>query len=115
LRAAKGKPTTEVQIVDWETLDIDILRALIEAGMLMGRFQAVTIWTTTLSMEEKQLLRDLNFSIDLEQLANKPEALRPVVMIREMSDQAVKGSIFTQPYVADIKNWDIRPIYSDGF
>jgi hypothetical protein len=115
LRAAKGKQSTEVQIVDWETFDIGTLKSLIEAAIFLGRFSVLTIWTTTLSTEEKQLLRDLKFSIDLERLGDKPEALRPVVMIREMSQQAEKGSIFTPSFVGNIDNWDIRPIYSDGY
>ncbi|NSW52302.1 MAG: GNAT family N-acetyltransferase [Anaerolineae bacterium] len=115
LRESVYPKRTEVQIVDWEVETLECFRNLIRCVVREGRFPALSIWTTTMSKAEKQILRDEGFTIEIEHLEGKPDSYRPVVMVRKLIEKHTPGWAFTDEFVADSHNWDIRSIYSDGY
>ncbi len=100
-----------ISIVDWETIDESAACDLLDAVMMHGKFPQIATWSVPLSSPRADYLRGAGFvPIDAHLSARG----LPGVLVRSLSDDSppaewtVDGRLLT-----DLRNWDLRMIYSN--
>jgi len=99
-----------VYLADLEATDLRIRSALLSAAMSWGRFPELVTWTASLSDAEIQLLESHGFvPVDLVDTTRGC----PCILVRPLGndlhhDEWVLGT----RHLLDIRNWDIRVLYS---
>jgi hypothetical protein len=111
IRSRGNKKDGKVMIVDWEAVDHEISRQLLNASIKLGEFNSISTWSETLSLEKKNLLIDCGFKISTYNIEENPTHFPPVLLIKNITDNNWK---IENCNMLEIHNWDLRPIYSDG-
>jgi GNAT superfamily N-acetyltransferase len=100
-----------VNIVDWEATSPRVHAGLLRAAIHLSPFVDMNIWTATIGVETKNLLRDIGFQpvhagvgVDQEQ---------PCLLVRSVrADEPEAEWSLGNRRLLDMANWDIRMIYS---
>jgi acyl carrier protein/GNAT superfamily N-acetyltransferase len=104
------QPAPRVSIVDLEAINGDVRAALLKATVNAGVFSELTIWTATADSELVQQLHALGFvPIDQEVTASGV----PCFLVRSIADDhRCEDWRLRDMQLLELKNWDIRMIYS---
>jgi hypothetical protein len=99
-----------VRIVDLEASDVRIRSELLSAAVRRGRFPELVTWSVSLSEAEVQLLKSLGFApVDSEQTSRGC----PCVLVCPTRGDLPEGEwVVGDRRLLDMKNWDIRMLYS---
>ncbi len=99
-----------VRIADLEASDMRIRSELLPAAVSRGRFPELVTWTVSLSDAEVQLLKNLGFTpVDPEQTTRGC----PCVLVRSLRENLPETEwVLGDRWLLDMKNWDIRMLYS---
>jgi len=103
----------DVEIVDWEAANGSVRADLLHAAIEWGNFDSMTLWSATLPVETKALLKDAGF-----QMARQGDSFArstPTVLIRPVQDEMLNEDwVCDGLRVLDLQNWDLRMIDSDA-
>jgi hypothetical protein len=101
-----------VSIVDWEADNLQVQSDLLEAVLVLGNFDVLSIWTATLPDVVKMLLKKNGFNMsEVKSIAQ----YRPTVLVRRVQDDMLETDwTIDNRRLLDLSNWDLRMIYSDG-
>ena len=107
---------TDIEIVDWEASDIEVKDALLRAAIGLGRFDTLTIWSTTLPESTLAILRDARFTYVRPRLRDRTGRLEqnwPGLLIRPTTDE-IHDHQWTLGGrdILDITNWELRQAYA---
>lgn len=102
--------SARVSIVDLEAVNSSIRSALLETAVSAGAFAELLVWTATANDELLSQLRTLKFGpIDHEQnILNQPCFLVRPIENERLDDDWRLGDT----RLLDLKNWDVRMLYS---
>lgn len=99
-----------VYIADLEATDIGIRSALLAAAMSWGRIPELVTWTASFADAETQLLANQGFAP-----VNPEDTARgcPCILLRPLSNDLPGAEwMLGARHLLDIRNWDIRVLYS---
>ncbi|MGB7630398.1 MAG: hypothetical protein WBM29_04870, partial [Candidatus Deferrimicrobium sp.] len=100
-----------VNIVDWEATSLRIRTGLLRAAIHLSPFADLNIWTATIGVETKNLLRYLDFQPVQEGAGVDQE--QPSLLVRSVRvDMPETEWSLGNRRLLDMANWDIRMIYS---
>lgn len=103
-----------VSIVDFEATSERVYKHLLLATLQLGKFGFITIWTSTLKEEINSLLKSLGFKI-LKKKMGVADA-RPTVLVGATNSGMLNEEwVLFNLRLLDLKNWDIRMIFSDTY
>ncbi len=99
-----------VYIADLEATDLRIRSALLSAAMSWGRFPELVTWTASFPDAEIQLLESRGFvPVDLVDTARGC----PCILVRPLRNDLPHAEwVLGARQLLDIRNWDIRVLYS---
>lgn len=102
-----------VNIVDWEGSSMTVKSDLLQAAIEWGSFNKISIWSATLPAAEKELISSIGFSPQAEVDQTIPY---PTVLVKPTDLRKPEGEWYLgDRSVLDLKDWDIRGVYSEGF
>ena len=103
-----------VSIVDIEASSETVLRDLLNSAINFGNFRFITIWTSTLKEDINSLLKNIGFKI-LNKKIGVADA-RPTVLVGATNFEiSNEERVLFNLQLLDLKNWDIRMIFSDTY
>ena len=103
-------------IVDWDAINEDVWHDLLRAAIQWGNFNYISIWSATLSKDEKRLLRKAGFAFRdktgnaTRDIQGENILIKSVNQANQQPDWILGGRDMLDP-----TNWDLRTIYSDAF
>ena len=109
-RASDIGAWNRVYIADLEATDMQIRAELISAAIRWGQFPELVTWTSSLSEQEIQILRNRAFvPVDQRDTARGV----PCVMVRSIGEQSPGADwMLGDRRILDPANWDTRVLYS---
>ena len=107
LRASTIRPSSTVQIVDWEATRSEVQDDLFKAVVRLGNFKEIKIWTETYSENTLKELSKYGFEL-LTDVSNPSFLIKNIQYNDDQFNGIAKNRQFT-----DLSNWDLRAIYSD--
>jgi GNAT superfamily N-acetyltransferase len=100
-----------VNIVDWEATSLRVRAGLLRAAIHLSPFVDLNIWTATIGVETKNLLRDVGFQPVHEGAGVDQE--QPCLLVRSVQADVPEAEwSLGNRRLPDMANWDIRMIYS---
>ena len=100
-----------VNIVDWEATSQRVRAGLLRAAIHLSPFVDLNIWTATMGVEKKNLLRDVGFQPVQEGAGVDQE--QPSLIVRSVRADVPEAEwSLGNRGLLDMANWDIRMIYS---
>ena len=103
-----------ISIVDIEASSEIVLRDLLNSAINFGKFGFITIWTSTLKEDINSLLIKTGFKI-LKKKIGVADA-RPTVLVGSTNSEILNEDwVLFNLRLLDLKNWDIRMIFSDTY
>ena len=103
-----------VQIVDWEADEFPILEELLNTAVDLCKFMRLSITLPRFDPQMSDLLEQLRFTKD--PFGTRIEDYRPMILLRSVSNEMLRDEWTVNGLdLVDADNWDMRPIYSDGF
>ncbi len=114
LQAQLYKKRKSLSIVDWEATNAKVRGGLLRAATFWAEGYIMETWSGTLPDETKHLLENNGFKTANE--VNNLAPLHPSLIIKSLSS-ATRGneSDLGGRDLFDIKNWDLRMLYADGY
>ena len=102
---------SSIYIADWEATDPEVLGGLLQAAIAWSNpRQDLQTWSATLSPERAVALAQAGF-----EEAPTPSRYSGRLLARSLGDVEAGGAEATLPRdLADIRDWDLRMIYSDA-
>ncbi len=114
LQAPLYKKRKSLRIVDWEATSAKVRRELLRAAAFWAEGHIIETWSATLPDETKNLLENNGFKTANE--VNKLAPLYPSLIIKSLPSTTRRNeSNLGGRDLFDIKNWDLRMLYSDGY
>jgi hypothetical protein len=103
-------------IVDWEAINQHVWNDLLQAAIQWGNFKFISMWSATLSEEMKTHLRKAGFAFK-DKTGSALHDIRGENIFVKSINQKIQGHdwILGGRDLMDLKNWDLRTIYSDAF
>lgn len=104
---------SHLSIADWEAPDDEIKLLLLEAAIASAK-RDILIWSASLSANLLRQLEACGFTTIDEWPDNNRH--RPSLLVRRIQDRRLdRPRSVAHQRLLDIKNWDLRMIYSDSF
>ena len=110
-----------VSIADWEATNPQVRADLLHAAIQWGDFDELTIWSATLPVEAKTVLRSTGFEF-LEEAKSMGRSYRAgtnrsTVLVRPVRENMLKATdwVLADRRLLSLGDWDLRMIYSDSF
>lgn len=104
------QPAPRVSIVDLEAITSHVRAALLKAAVKVGQFAELAIWTASADSELLQQLHALNFFPIDQDLT--PSGV-PCFLVRSIADDhRCEDWSLHDMQLLELKNWDIRMLYS---
>jgi GNAT superfamily N-acetyltransferase len=100
-----------VNIVDWEATSLRVRAELLRGAINFSPFVDLNIWTSTIGVETKNLLRDVGFQ-PVQKGAGVDQE-EPCLLVRSIRADVPEAEwSLGNRRLLDMANWDIRMIYS---
>jgi len=105
--------TWRVRILDWEATSAGVRGDLLNAALSWGMFTHLSVWTVSESQETKAILEGRGF-VSEGSRASLAEP-RDTVLVRSVDPgKRPDDWMLAGRRILDVRNWDLREIYSDG-
>jgi hypothetical protein len=103
---------SRLRIVDWEGASPRVCEGLMQALVQLADPDQFLIWSATLGDDKRHFLEEAGFR-RVEESATREMA---AVLVRPTCDHPTEADwLLGNQQLLDLKNWDLRMIYSDGF
>jgi len=99
-------------VVDWEASNESVRADLMRTLLRLDGFEAVGTWSATLGNDRRRLLEETGFEQVQESL---PKQFSTVLVHSLDGEQANTEWLLGNQRLLDLKNWDLRMIYSEGY
>lgn len=100
----------KVNILDWEATSISVLKELLGAVILQGKFEQLFSWTATLSAEKQAILAEAGFNPIQPTEGSK---YKNCVIMRPIQNELLSEKwLISGHRLLDLSNWDLRMLYS---
>ncbi|MDH3474733.1 MAG: GNAT family N-acetyltransferase [Rhodospirillales bacterium] len=116
LQQARTRLFAKVRIIDWEGTSDEVRAKLLHAVVESGNFTELSVWSSTLSDQTKQLLQDAGFSLGEETQRRTDSDSAPIPIMRGLDhDKPPEEWRVAGMCLLDIANWDMRAVYPDAY
>jgi len=113
LQSGTSPMQSDINIVDWEAVDINARRSLLDAALKIGSSIGFSTWVVSLTDEEKKMLRTAGFAA-----VPQPENVArtgPGFILRNTLDPKISGvPLIDSDAFFDLASWDLRMIDADN-
>lgn len=114
LQAGTGPEGGSVSMVDWKGTSAQAREALLNAAILRGDFNKLSIWSSTLDENQRRILRDHGFEV--KETSGSIAQSRPSLLVKRIvAGQTDEEWQLGTRDLLTLESWDLRQIYSDAY